>query len=117
MLPSDSNVPACGERRQAERHHCRPDVFCQVVDLLDESATDAGPWNLSRSGICVLVEPQYRPGAHLEVQFLKPDAGPSLHLFAEVVHTLLVPSLREMYLTGCAVHGEPLSEETLQPWI
>jgi hypothetical protein len=114
MLPSDTSLPTGGERRRAERHHCRPDILCRVVDLLDESVTEAGPWNVSAGGVCLLVEPHYPTGTPLEVRLLNPRAGPSLRLFTEVVHTLLVPSLREMYLTGCAVRGEPLSEEVLQ---
>ena len=36
--------------------------------------------------------------------------------FAEVVHTVLVPSRREMWLTGCSFCDEPVSEEELQPY-
>jgi hypothetical protein len=34
-----------------------------------------------------------------------------------VVHTLLVPSVREMWLTGCSFCGEPITEEELQPYL
>jgi hypothetical protein len=88
-----------------------------VVDLLDETAALGGPWDVSAGGMCLLIEPHYEPGTPIELQLRTPPPGPSLHLFARVVHTVLAPSSRDMWLTGCALQGEPLSAETLQSCI
>jgi hypothetical protein len=84
-----------------------------VVDPLDEHVAPAGPWNVNSGGVCVLVESQYPPGARVELEFERQTPGVPLQVFAEVVHTLLVPSFHEMWLTGCSFLGERLEEDEL----
>jgi hypothetical protein len=113
MLPVRNHLPQARDRRKGDRQSCHPDVYCQVVDPLSESAAVAGPWNVSSGGVCVLVEPHYPPGTRLEVQLRGSGSRGSVNVFAEVVHTLLVPSFQEMWLTGCSFQGEGLAEEQL----
>jgi hypothetical protein len=117
MLPSNAKALEVGERRAAERHACKRQLICQVIDLVDESVATSGTWNLSTGGVCVIVEPHYAPGTHVEVAFHAPADGTSVHRFAEVIHSLLVPSLREMWLTGCSFCDGPVSEEELRPYL
>ncbi len=111
MFPSSAKGPYPGERRAVERQPGAP-LQCRVIDPLDESAVPAGSWNVSSRGVCVVVEPHFAPGSHVEVTFHGPAGGPCVHRMAEVVHTLLVPSLREMWLTGCAFCDDPPDEES-----
>jgi hypothetical protein len=115
MLPTSANGPPTDERRTAARFACKPQLFCRVIDPLDESMTTAGPWNLSRRGACVIIEPHFAPGRHVEIAFHIPANGSSMYYQAEVVHTVLIPSLREMWLTGCSFCDGPVPEEELQP--
>jgi hypothetical protein len=116
MLTS-SGAPKHRERRASERHSCRPETSCHVIDLLTESLAEGTPWNASLGGVCVLIEPHYLPGKHLEVELCGRGDGTSIHAFAEVVHALEVPSFREMWLTGCSFGGEAFAEEQLQPYV
>jgi len=113
MLPSSDNYPKNSERRAHERQSCRPSLLCLVIDPLDESISWARPWNVSTGGMCVLIEPYYPPGTRLEVEFRGQRSEAPPHLFAKVVHTLLVPSFREMWLTGCSFQGESLGKDLL----
>jgi hypothetical protein len=110
--PSDGQ-----ERRAAERHPCGPQTTGQVIDPLDERAAAAGPWNVSTGGVCVLIEPHHAPGTFVEVGLCNRAAGASLHAFAEVVQALLVPSVREMWLTGCSFQSESVTDEQLRPYV
>jgi hypothetical protein len=117
MLPTNPNRPGVSERRAGERHAPKSNLVCQVIDLKDESAASAGMWDVSQGGLCVIVEPQYAPGAHVEIALHAPASGASLHRFAKVVHTLLIPSLREMWMTGCSFGSDPMSEDELRPYL
>src|SRR5262245_40431387 len=113
MFPSSNRIDDKYERRSEERRSCSPASPCQVINPLDERVSPAGPWNFSSGGVCVLVESQYPPGARLEIEFDRPPHDPPRQVFAEVVHTLLVPSFHEMWLTGCSFLGDRLEEEEL----
>jgi len=113
MFPSNNHWPQLLDRRKDERHAFRSRIYCQVIDPLSEKASIAGPWNLSNGGVCVLVGSQYRPGTHLEMEFRGSGRSDSLNVFAEVVHTVQVPSFEEMWLTGCSFLDEPSEERVL----
>jgi hypothetical protein len=87
-----------------------------VTDVLDQRTTEAAPWNLSRGGICVLVGPEYDPGTRLAIELRDRGEGGGFVTFGEVVYALLLPSTREMWLTGCSFQGEPVPEEKLSPY-
>jgi hypothetical protein len=114
MLPSSAKGPQAGERRAAERHACKPHLLCEVIDPLDQTVVPVGAWDVSATGVCVVVESHFAHGAHIEVAFRTPGHDDSVRRFAEVVHTVLVPSRREMWLTGCAF-SEGLKEGDLGP--
>jgi hypothetical protein len=105
------------ERRATERHPCGPQTTGQGIDSLGERASEAGLWNVSTGGVCVLIEPCYPPGTFVEVELCDRTAGASLHAFAKVVHALLVPSVREMWLTGCSFQSESVTDEQLRPYV
>src|SRR5437867_12109633 len=105
------------ERRTAERYRCRPETVCRVTDLLDQTESEAGPWNLSAGGLCLVVEPPCHPGTRWGVELCNPVAGLARHVFAEVVYAFELPSGRELYLTGCSFQGETLPDEELEPYV
>jgi len=111
MLPSNNHSPQLRDRRKDERHAFHSKISCHVIDLLSEKTSPAGPWNMSNGGVCVLVASQYRPGTYLEMEFRGAGDGASLNVFAQVVHTVLVPSFHEMWLTGCSFLDEPADEK------
>jgi hypothetical protein len=114
MLPSSSaDASPDQERRHEHRHRIRPDVMCEVIDPLTQGVTEAGVWNISPDGVCLVVEPQFRPDECLELDCRTRPAEPRLHFFARVIHTLEVPSFRAAFLTGCSVQGDPLDEDVL----
>jgi hypothetical protein len=91
------------DRRAAPRRSClRTEIACVVTGPPDQKQTDAVPWNISPAGACVVVEPLYLPGERLSVALGDPADGTRLLLDAEVRHTILCPSSREMWLTGCS---------------
>jgi hypothetical protein len=105
------------ERRAAPRHSCSPEALCRVVDLLDQTAVEAGVWDAGVGGACVVIEPHYPAGARVGVDLRHPGDEDGLRSFAEVVHTILVPSHREMWLTGCSFQGAPLPFDELEPYV
>jgi hypothetical protein len=113
MFPSTASPPRNVERRTAERHPCPPQLLCMVIDPLEESAAPAGVRNESSGGMCLLVEMQLLPGAWVTLNLWKPADESQRVEFAEVRYTHLVPSFREMYLTGFSFHKEGQSAEEL----
>jgi hypothetical protein len=114
MLTSNNESPQLWDRRKDERHLFRSQVRCQVIDPLSEQISRAGPWDVSNGGVCILVATHFRSGTHLEIQFHMPGNDTPVKVFAEVIHTLLVPSFHEMWLTGCSVLAEEQAEKLLQ---
>jgi hypothetical protein len=110
MIPSSARARRGDERRQAERFASRQQLNCQIIDPLDESVAPAGVRNISTSGACVVIEPHYPPGSHIELAIHTPREGSVIRRFAQVVYTLQIPSVREMWLTGCSFCGEPTAE-------
>ena len=117
MFPSSDRISKSAERRADERRSCSPTLFCQVIDPRDERTSPAGPWNVNSGGVCLLIESEYPAGTRLEMEFGRSSHGVPLQVFAEVVHTLLVPSFHEMWLTGCAFLGERLRTDELNFYI
>lgn len=115
MLPSSATGSQVGERRAAERHACAQQLTCRVINPLNECGTPAGLWNMSPGGVCLLVESHFIPRARLAIELEDRSAQSRRYLFAEVRYAILVPSFREIYLTGCAFQGETLPVEELQP--
>jgi hypothetical protein len=99
----------------AERHQCQLPLACKIINLLDQGVAPAGAWNISSGGVCVITEPHYPRGSHVEVAMHKPSEAPTVRRFAKVVHTIELPSLREMWLTGCSFCGDAVPDEELQP--
>jgi hypothetical protein len=87
-----------------------------VTEVLSQSPAEAGAWNVSSGGVCVLVVPHYTPGTRLSIELWNADEGRGLVAFGEVVYTVEVPSEREMWMIGCAFQGDPLREEELRPF-
>jgi hypothetical protein len=107
---------ADGERRAAVRRVCNAQAVCQVTNLLDQTPIEAGPWNASIGGICVVLETHPPTGTRLVIELRNPTGDRQLLTFGEVVYTILLPSAREMWLSGFEFEGDPLPEEDLQPF-
>ncbi len=110
MIPSNARVRRIEDRRRAERLTCRQQLSCHVIDPLDESVAAAGVRNISTNGACVVIEPHYAPGSHIELAIHMPPEGPILRCFAQVIYTMQLPSVREMWLVGCSFCGEPSAD-------
>jgi hypothetical protein len=117
MDGSKSAHSSRSERRFAPRHDClNPAVICLATEPLGQSQAKGAPWNLSATGACVVLEPRYFPGDRIALEFVNVEDGTCLLTWAEVKYAILIPSLREMYLTGCHF-PDGLSEEDLPHYI
>jgi hypothetical protein len=115
MNPSHSDLVGAADRRREARLGCHNlGTICQVTDVLYQSESPGRILNASTHGLCLLVEPHYENGQRLVTEFRDRDDGPLLRAFVEVVHTHLIPSQREQYITGCVVRGEPIASKALQ---
>jgi hypothetical protein len=115
-LSSSEDLSGGTERRSAERHPCRPTAVCRATDLLDQRSIEAGVWNVSTSGACVLLEPHYRAGMRLALELRSGISPPPLSAFAEVVYSFELPSARPMWIVGLAF-TRPCSVEDVVPFV
>jgi hypothetical protein len=105
------------ERRCLPRQDCHnPAVICLATEPLGQSQTKGAPWNLSATGACVVLEPQYFPGDRLSLELINAEEGTCLLTWAEVKYAILIPSFREMYLTGCHM-PDGLPDEELPHYV
>jgi hypothetical protein len=116
MFHSASDLPGGTNRRSAERLVCNTGIVCQVTDPLDQFQMPGGMWDVSTGGARVVVEPHYLPGARLAIELRNVGEGTSLLVWAEVKHSLLCPSFREMWLIGCSF-VEEVPAKDLQPFV
>jgi hypothetical protein len=115
MVAASFDAKRRGERRVAERHDCKPEATCRVTEVLGQKRAEALPWNVSNGGVCVLVAQHYASGTRLEIELRAPDEDRSVVAFGEVIYAFLLPSEREMYLTGCEFQHE-LRDDDLRPY-
>jgi hypothetical protein len=87
-----------------------------VTDLLDQSVTEAGVWNASPGGVCLVIEAPYLPGDRLGLELRGPRGAAHSYLFAKVVYAMDLPSRRDLWLTGCAyTDPSPMSDPNAPP--
>jgi hypothetical protein len=115
MIPASHQEPKDEERRTAKRHDVHGSTICRAADVLDEVEVEAGPWNISMGGACLLLESQFPPGARLALALWNRGTTAGLHVCAEVKYALCCPSYHKMWLTGCAFTQE-VSEDDLRPY-
>jgi hypothetical protein len=108
--------PASKESRANERYAADPSASCYVTDLLDQTLHEAGVWNASLGGVCVVIEPAYPPGTRVTLELRHPSEERALRAFAEVVHTMEVPSHHQMWMTGLEFLCLPLPAAHLKPF-
>jgi hypothetical protein len=117
MFGKSPQSPGATERRSAPRHPCNQDTHGRISDVLEECSAEAGPWDVSVKGISVLVGPHHNQGTRLVLELHNRVKDRALVTFVRVVHTLLVPSEQEMWLTGCSFQDAPLAAEELDAYI
>jgi hypothetical protein len=113
MLPMNAKLSRQPERRRAKRQAGLIPLSCEVIDPFDESVAPAVTWNISATGVCMVIERHYPPGRPIEVAIQSSADIAPVHQLARVVHALEVPSVREMWLTGCSFDGDGLAAEEL----
>jgi hypothetical protein len=91
-------------------------AFCRVTDPRSEDRSEAGLWNVSAGGVCVLLETGYLPGNRLTLEVRTPDDEDGEVKWVAVRYALLCPSYQEMWLTGCAFE-EPVAADELRCWL
>ncbi len=109
-----SDLPNGTERRSAVRHPGHQTTVCRASDLLDEDEVEAGVWNVSRTGLCVLIESHYRRGRKLILELWSPHLSAPAQAFAEVAYALELPSARPIWMTGCTLAQPQLLEGLTQ---
>jgi hypothetical protein len=117
MRASTRDFERGGERRTAERYLCNVETTCRVIDVLDQSELDAAALNASTGGVGVVAELERPPGTCLSIELSNLTAAASHRVVAQVVYAILVPSMREQWLTGCRFRGDPLAGEDLRRYV
>jgi hypothetical protein len=112
VLASLNGTAVAGrERRVAVRYPGNPDAACHAYA---PSAGVYSAWvrDISASGIALLIECEFEPGALLTLELENPEQGVRTVLQASVVHALEVPP-GERWMHGCAFE-RPLTEAELR---
>ncbi len=104
------------ERRRARRYACSSETTCRVINLLDQAEADAGAFNLSTGGTCLVVDAEFALGSRLAVEMRHRGRPGVLLAWAEVRHALACPSFRDLWLTGCCFQV-PLPGENVQMYV
>ena len=117
MTNSSAHSLRAQERRSAERFPCGSVTFCRVTDVLDQAVMEAGAWDISAGGTCLVLEANYPPGARLEAEFSTSTGEPALLVWLRVEHSdIYCPGSRAMWLTGCSFQSEVPAAE-LRPFV
>jgi hypothetical protein len=117
MSSSSLDSLGSGDRRSSERLSCKDGTLCRVTNVLDQSRAEAGTWNLSTGGACIVLESQQAPGARLAVELFATRREGGVLLWLTVVHSdICCPSTLDMWLTGGAFSKE-VPETELEPFV
>jgi hypothetical protein len=101
MLQHRVRFSASKERRAAVRYPCPGDTTCAVRDSRRDRHFPAGVWNISLSGVCLLLKPTFTPGSLLTVELGSQAQAFRCHLPVEVRHSdICFPN--DAWLLGCA---------------
>lgn len=111
-----SSLPGGGaERRESVRHPCNPAAVGWVTDVLEQQRQEAGAWNLSDGGACLVLGAHFGVGNRLAMELHQPALPEGLFAWAQVEHTICCPSFNDMWLTGCSFLDRPSPENPDDP--
>ncbi len=106
---SDPPSPGTADRRAAIRHHPnRRSTDCEVEAAEKEERWPATVWDISQSGVGLLVERPFDPGTLLEVELEGSRQHPGQVLSMRVIR---VHRHEKGWLLGCALETALLPEE------
>jgi hypothetical protein len=89
-------------------------MYCRVTDVLEQVVLDAGAWDISAGGTCLVLDANYPPGARLEAEISTDKSDACLLVWLRVEHSdICCPGSRDRWLTGCSFQSEVPMEELL----
>ncbi len=87
--------------RAAVRMSFNPEILCLVIDQEKKEQWPAWVRDVSASGICLLIEPKFEPGAKLSLEIRTRDCTLERRMIVEVKHSAICfPN--NTWLHGCA---------------
>lgn len=86
MKSLSTRLPHAAERRQAPRRQPTVGTLCRLTSETGEAVALGLVWNLSTTGVSMLVPRAFEAGAQLEARLVSADAGWSVTRQLRVAH-------------------------------
>lgn len=115
FVQSDTCFPVTyAEKRRSPRRRPAREVVARLIDDDDEELGVGLVWNLSRTGVSLLLNGQLEPGTHLDLELMDRQGRERVRVGMCVIH-------RGQLQTGDYVLGgqftRPLEETELEPLV